>query len=120
MSLRILVVEDEQIVVADLEDKLKRLGHQVVGTTASGEEAVSLAGQLRPELILMDVRLQGSIDGIEAAGQIQRLTGAPVIFITAYAEVFLKDPSLMHPPGLCISKPFSIDQLRAVLDSVKT
>ena len=118
MSLRILIVEDEQIVAADLEGKLTRMGHQVVGMAATGEEAISTADHLRPELVLMDVRLQGPMDGTETARRIQRLTGAPIIFITAFAEIFLRDPALMYPPGLCLSKPFSAYQLRSVIDSL--
>ena len=118
MSRRILIVEDEQIVAADLEAKLNLIGHQVVGIAGSGEEAISLAGELRPDLVLMDVRLQGRLDGIEAASQIRQLTGAPVIFITAYAGIFLQNPALMHPLGPCLSKPFSMLQLRAVLEAV--
>lgn len=112
-----MIVEDEQIVAADLENKLNRIGHEVVGIAASGEEAIEIAEQVRPGLVLMDIRLRGQMDGTEAARRIQRLTGAPIIFITAYAELFLHDPTLMHPPGLCLSKPFSAHQLRAVLDA---
>ncbi len=65
MCLRVLIVEDEQIVAADLEGKLTRIGHQVVGVAASGEEAIPVAEELRPELVLMDVRLQGSLDGTD-------------------------------------------------------
>lgn len=118
MKARILVVEDEQIVAADLSAKLDRLGYEVVGVASSGEEAISVSKELRPELVLMDVRLQGRMDGTEAARRIQRAIGVPIVFITAYAEIFLRDPTLMNPPGLCISKPFSIAQLRAVLDTV--
>ena len=118
MHLRILIVEDEQIVAADLENKLLSIGQQVVGTAASGEEAVALAEQLRPQLVLMDVQLQGSMDGVEAARLIRSVAGVPVIFITAFAEIFSKNPSLMHPLGQCLSKPFSMAQLRKVLDTV--
>ncbi len=118
MSLKVLVVEDEQIVAADLENKLSQLGYDVVGTADSGEEALTIAAQIRPELVFMDVRLKGPMDGTEAARSIQRLTGAPIIFITAYAEIFLRNPALMYPPGVCLSKPFSLSQLRAVLESV--
>jgi CheY-like chemotaxis protein len=118
MGLRILIVEDEQIVAADLESKLSKIGHRVVGIAASGGEAIAFAEKLRPELVLMDVRLKGPMDGTETARHVQRLTGAPVIFITGYAEVFLRDPTLMNPPGLCLSKPFSLHQLEAVLDTV--
>src|SRR5947208_2812224 len=67
MGARIFIVEDEQIVAADLDAQLRRLGHQVIGIAASGEEAMRLAEQLRPELVLMHVRIQGDMDGTEAA-----------------------------------------------------
>ena len=118
MSARILIVEDEQIVAADLEAKLKGMGHQVVGKAASGEEGIRLAGKLRPDLVLMDIRLQGEMDGTTAAGKIQELTNAPVIFLTAYAGVFLANPAQMRPPGICLSKPFSASQLQAALETV--
>jgi CheY-like chemotaxis protein len=118
MGLRILVVEDEKIVAADLEVKLQRMGHQVVGKAASGEEAIQLAQELKPGLVLMDVRLQGNMDGSTAAQKVQEITEAPVIFITAYPEIFLADPAQMRRPGICLSKPFSTRQLEAALESV--
>ena len=117
MAARIMIVEDEQIVAADLESKLRRMGHEVVGITASGEEAVLVADRVRPELVLMDIQLQGQMSGIEAAKRIQRNTAAQIIFITAYAGVFLRDPAQMRPPGMCISKPFSQYELLAALDA---
>jgi len=119
MSLRILIVEDEFIVAADLEAKLRKLGHEVVGTAASGEESLSLAEQYRPHIVLMDIQLQGAMSGIEAGRLIQRKTGAAIIFVTAYAAVFLRDPAQMQPPGLCLSKPFSSVQLNAALQSIE-
>lgn len=118
MSARILIVEDEQIISADLEAKLTGLGHDVVGSAASGAEAIRLAQQVRPELVLMDIRIQGDMDGIEAARRIQALTGSPVVFITAYGEMFLANPGAMIAPSVCLSKPFSLYQLRTVLDAV--
>ena len=118
MGARIFIVEDEQIVAADLEIKLKRLGHEVVGSATSGSEAILMTKDLRPDLVLMDIRIHGDMDGMEAARRIQAFTGTPVIFITAYAEVFLAEPSSMAPPALCLSKPFSVSQLHSVLDAV--
>jgi CheY-like chemotaxis protein len=115
---RILVVEDEQIVAEDLRLKLESIGHAVVGTAVTGEEAIQLADSERPDLVLMDIRLQGSMEGTEAARQIQRRTGAPVVFLTAYPGVFVKEPAKMLPPGLCLTKPFSRKQLEAVIGSV--
>ncbi len=118
MAVRILIVEDEQIVAADIESKLRRMGYDVVAIAASGEEAMLMADQWRPEVVLMDIQLQGKLGGTEAAKAIQRNTGAQIIFVTAYAAVFLRDPTQMQPPGICLSKPFSQDQLEAALDVV--
>ena len=60
---RILIVEDQRLIAADLENTLKKLGYVVVGNVASGEEAISTSDQVRPELVLMDVRLRGEMDG---------------------------------------------------------
>jgi two-component system, response regulator PdtaR len=114
----VLIVEDEQIVAADLEKRLEKLGYRVVGTAATGEEAVALADLVRPDVVLMDIELQGAMSGTEAAKRIQLSTGAPIIFVTAYAGVFVKNPGDMQAPGICISKPFGTLQLKAALDSV--
>jgi signal transduction histidine kinase/DNA-binding response OmpR family regulator len=83
---RILVVEDEAIVAADLANKLEQLGYQVVDSTDTGEEAIRLAGELRPSLVLMDIRLAGAVDGVEAAKAIRREWNLPVVFLTAHSE----------------------------------
>jgi CheY-like chemotaxis protein len=64
---RILIVEDQRVVARDIEEHLTRLGYTVVGVTSSGEEAVPLVENLGPDLVLMDIRLQGPTDGTEAA-----------------------------------------------------
>lgn len=64
---RILIVEDQRLIAADLENTLKKLGYVVVGNVSSGEDAISTSDQVRPELVLMDVRLRGEMDGIHAA-----------------------------------------------------
>jgi CheY-like chemotaxis protein len=117
MPARILIVEDEQIIAADLRNKLQRLGHDVVGMAIAGEEAVSMAEELRPDLVLMDVQLDGKMNGTDAARTIQRRTGAPIIFITAFPGVFLRAPDQMQQPGICLGKPFSRLQLEAALDA---
>lgn len=67
----ILIVEDERVVAWNLQTSLEKLGYVVAGNIASGEKAVDLAEKLKPDLILMDIRLQGSMDGIEAAARIR-------------------------------------------------
>ena len=117
MRHRILIVEDEQLVAADLEDKLTRLGYDVVGMAASGPDALRLASEEDPELVLMDVRLQGSMDGIETAKRLKNITLAPVIFVTAFAQVSGPNGGRLLG-GLTLSKPFSRDQLHAAVRSV--
>jgi CheY-like chemotaxis protein len=118
MAARILIVEDEQIIAADLRNKLQRLGHEVIGMAIAGEEAIGIADQLKPDLVLMDVQLEGEMNGTEAARRIQERTGAPVIFVTAFPGVFIREPGQMQRPGICLGKPFSRIQLEAALDAV--
>jgi CheY-like chemotaxis protein len=115
MSARILIVEDEQIIAADLRNKLKRIGHQVVGMAIAGEEAISMAEQLQPDIVLMDVQLEGAMSGTDAARTIQERTRSQIIFITAFPGVFLRDPAQFSEPRICIAKPFSRVQLEAAL-----
>jgi PAS domain S-box-containing protein len=102
----ILIVEDEAIVAEDLSQKLGRLGYEVRGVTALGEEAVALARDRRPDLVLMDIRLQGRMDGVEAAELIRREGDLPVIFLTAHSDrPTLQRAKLTEPFGY-ILKPF--------------
>ena len=83
---RILIVEDEGLVAITLEETLRRIGYSVVGIAMSGEEALTLTGECQPDVILMDIHLQGDMDGIEAAQKIKGQYGTPVIFLTAYSD----------------------------------
>ncbi len=115
MAIRILIVEDEQIIAADLASQLARMGHQVVGMASEGQEALDLADRLRPELVLMDVKLEGQMTGTEAARIIQDRTGAGIVFVTAFPNVMLLKPPLLSKTGICLGKPFSRSQLEAAL-----
>lgn len=117
MNRRVLIVEDELIVADDLESQLTQLGYEVVGTAVSGHEAIAEAKEQKPDIVVMDFQLQGEMNGIEAAKIIQRNTGAAIIFLTAFAAVFLRNPADMMAPGICLSKPFSLLQLKAVLQA---
>jgi len=82
----ILIVEDEKIIALDLQRRLERFGYSVVGMASDGAEAISLAISRSPDIILMDIMLAGSMDGIDAAKHIRAQLGIPVIFLTAYAD----------------------------------
>ena len=117
MAMRILIVEDEQIIAADLAGRLAQMGHEVVGIASEGQEAVDLARQVKPELVLMDVKLEGEMTGTEAARTIQEQTGAGIVFVTAFPNVLLRQPPQLSNPGICLGKPFSRIQLEAALNA---
>lgn len=105
-KINILVVEDESIVAKDIQNSLKKLGYNVPAVVASGEAAVDAAEEFKPELVLMDIMLQGDISGIEAATQIKARFDIPVIYLTAYAdESTLSKAKVTEPYGYII-KPF--------------
>lgn len=102
----ILIVEDEAIIAADLASNLRALGYEVVATTARGDEAIALAKDRRPDLVLMDIQLAGSIDGVAAARAIREQCDLPVIYLTAHSDsATLKRAKITEPFGY-ILKPF--------------
>ena len=113
---RILVVEDDRVVARDIEQQLSRIGHVVVATTARGEDALSLARSTQPDMVLMDIRLEGALDGIDAAQQVREHCHIPVVFLTAYADdKTVQRASLTEPFGYLL-KPFEDSQLRTVIE----
>lgn len=105
-KINVLVVEDESIVSKDIQNSLAKLGYSVVGSAATGEKAIELAGILNPDIILMDIMLKGEMNGIEAAEQIKNQFKIPVIFLTAYADnATLSKAKITEPYGYII-KPF--------------
>ena len=113
---RILVVEDDRVVARDIQDHLTRIGHTVVGLAARGEDALPLAIQSQPDLVLMDIRLEGEIDGIDAAEQIRDCCRIPVVYLTAYADdQTLQRAGATEPFGYLL-KPFEDSQLRTTIE----
>lgn len=108
---RVLVVEDDPQVSQLIGQTLLRLGYEVAAVVDNGDDAVSQAFALAPDLVLMDIGLRGSIDGAEAANQIRLNTGRPVVFLTAQAETaVLKRAKEAEPYGFVL-KPFTQAQL---------
>jgi len=113
---RILVVEDEMLVARDILEQLVLLGYEPVGQTTRGEEALRLAEQLHPDLVLMDIQLAGAMDGIAAAHALRTQFALPVVFLTAFdADDTLARAKLAEPYGYLL-KPFSERELRTVLE----
>jgi PAS domain S-box-containing protein len=113
---KVLVVEDELIVSRDIQNRLGRLGYEVLGATRSGEDAVRLTAELHPDLILMDIRLAGGMDGIAAAQEIRNRLQRPVVFLTAYADESTLDRARVSEPFGYILKPFDERELRTVIE----
>ena len=113
---RILIVEDQRLIAADLENTLKKLGYVVVGNVASGEDAISESDQVRPELVLMDVRLRGEMDGIHAAEVIRDRFNLPVVYLTAYADEETILRAKKTTPFGYLVKPFNERELRATIE----
>jgi CheY-like chemotaxis protein len=114
-SVRILIVEDEQIIGADLAEQLEEMGHAVVGIAASGNEAIRMAQQTAPELVMMDYQLGSEMTGEQAAERIRKLTGASIIYITAFPHLFEDNPR--QTGELCIGKPFFRQQIAAAISA---
>lgn len=112
----IMVVEDETIVALDMKNRLQQLGYRVVGRAVSGTEAIQYASYLQPDLILMDVRIQGDLDGIETAERIRSRHDIPIIYLTAYSdEETLKRAKITEPYGYLI-KPFEERELHTIIE----
>ncbi|MEI6673638.1 MAG: PAS domain S-box protein [Verrucomicrobiota bacterium] len=113
---RLFIVEDEAIVAADIAIRLTQLGFQVAGTATSGEEALARVEQIQPDLVLMDIRLQGTMDGIATAHELRKRHQLPVIFLTAYAEGATFQRAKLAEPFGYILKPFEDRELEIVID----
>jgi PAS domain S-box-containing protein len=112
----ILIVEDEKIIAVDIKRTLTTFSYDICGVVASGEKAIEIARKRKPDLILMDIVLDGEIDGVEAAEIIYNELLTPIIFLTAYSnEKILKKAVLSSPYGYLI-KPFEDRELRATIE----
>jgi signal transduction histidine kinase len=113
---RIMVVEDEGIVAWHLAQRLQEMGHTVPAVVSSGAEAVEKAAVIHPDLILMDIHLQGEMDGIEAAAQIRAQGDVPVVYLTAYADEPTLERAKVTEPFGYVLKPFEERELQATIE----
>ncbi len=112
----ILIVEDEAIVALDLQLQLQELGYRVCGIAPSGQRALEVVAQAQPQLVLMDVRLQGAMDGIEAAEIIRDRFTVPVIFLTSYSDQETVQRAARSAPYGFLTKPYQIREVRAGIE----
>jgi len=108
---KILIVEDEVIVADNIKNSLGKNGYRVASLAASGENAVLIAEKENLDIVIMDIVLKGELDGINAADQIRKQFGIPVIFLTAYSDNEIFQSAKITEPFGYITKPFDIKQL---------
>jgi len=105
-TIQILVVEDERIVADDIKMIVQRLGYVVSGMASSGEEAVKKAEEIHPDLVLMDIVLEGKMDGVESASIIRYRFDIPVVYLTSYSDKKTLERAKVTEPFGYILKPF--------------
>lgn len=117
--MRLLIVEDEAITALHLEAVLTGLGHEVCALEATGEGAIASAEAHRPDLVLMDVRLAGKLDGIAAAERIRRAFGIPSLLVTAFADPRTQERARDAEALGTISKPYTNRQIEQTIGMVE-
>lgn len=116
LASKIMIVEDEGIIAMDIRNQLEGFGYEVVGTAFSGGQAISLATELKPELVLMDIILKGSMDGITAAQTIIGMLQIPVIYLSAYSDPTTLRRAKATGASSYLIKPFRPDELHACIE----
>ena len=115
-KIRIVVVEDESIIAMELKDRLKKLGYEVPAVVSSGEEAIQKTCELNPDLVMMDIMLEGKIDGVEATKQIHRQFDIPVVYLTAYSDDNTLERAKLTEPYGYVLKPFDERELYTTIE----
>ncbi|MBF0329846.1 MAG: PAS domain S-box protein [Nitrospirae bacterium] len=116
MKTKIIIVEDEVIVAEDIRTTLMHLDYDVIAMASSGEEAVVLAGEFKPDIVMMDIILKGSMDGIEAATQIQSKYDIPVIYLTAHGDENTFERAKVSAPFGYLMKPFDVQMMKNTIE----
>jgi WD40 repeat protein/CheY-like chemotaxis protein len=120
MTSKILIVENERLIARDIQQRLQQLGYQIVGIASSYQTALESVTQYLPDLVLMDIRLKGEVDGIAAAAEIRKHFDLPVVFVTAHAdEATLEQAKSVQPFGYLV-KPIETQNLRTTIEIALT
>ncbi len=115
-NIKIMLVEDEVIVAADVKHRLESMGYEVLGIVDKGEDAIEKAGETKPNLVLMDIVLKGEMDGIEAAQQIRELYDIPIIYLTAYSDKKTLERAKITEPFGYVLKPFEDREIQSAIE----
>jgi two-component system, response regulator PdtaR len=112
----ILVVEDEGIVAQEIKSRLEKSGYLVCAVAHDGRTAIAHAGEMQPDLVLMDIRLKGEMDGIDAAGLIRERFNLPVVYLTAYTDPATLERAKANEPFGYVVKPFETRSLMVSIE----
>ena len=118
MNLKILIVEDEAVFAMELEELLDQMGYSTTKVVSSGEAALRKIERQPPDLVLMDIKLSGRIDGIETAEEIHEYLDIPIIYVTAYSDHMTMQRAIATQPFSYLSKPLDEERFRSVIDAV--
>jgi two-component system, response regulator PdtaR len=106
-NVNILIVEDERITAEDMKKALNSVGFNVPAIVSSGEAAIKASEELKPDLVIMDIKLEGEMDGIQAAEKIRSKLGIPIIYLTAYSdEKTVQRAKITEPSGFILKQPY--------------
>jgi DNA-binding response OmpR family regulator len=113
---RALIVEDETLIAEELRQRLSYLGFSVIAAVGSADEGIAIAIRERPDLVLMDIRLKGEKDGVQAAREIRNQVDVPIVYLTAYSDQLTVDRAKTSEHDGFILKPFRGRELQATID----
>lgn len=114
----ILIVEDVGMIADYMELILSRNGYRIAGVVSSGEEAVAAVHKAYPDLVLMDIKIHGEIDGISAAGMIRELSEVPIVYVSAYTDRSVIARAMATRPSAYLFKPFKSNELIGMVRKV--
>jgi CheY-like chemotaxis protein len=113
---KVLIVEDDNVILSIEKWRLSNLGYEICGSAGTGAEAMECVAKMRPDIVLMDITLNGAMDGIETAGQIKKNFNIPVIFVSSHTDgEILSRARAVNPDGF-VKKPFDDDSLRIAIE----
>ncbi len=113
---RALIVEDEILIAEELKERLSRLGFSVIAAVDSADEGIAIATRERPDLVLMDIRLKGKKDGVQAAKEIRQQVDVPIVYLTAHSDQLTVDRAKATEHDGFILKPFQRRELQSTIE----
>lgn len=114
----VLIVEDEILVALRMEMDLSNLGYEIYEPVSTGEKAVKMVKETSPDVVLMDIRLAGDIDGLEAAQAIRTFSPVPIIFVTGYPNESLKERAENLKPASYLIKPVLMHEVQSAIEGI--